>query len=120
MEDKIEEYMLKDERAGLQSRPTGGYHRYDFCLDRPAAGITDFICKSTDIDLSGLKVVHDETNGSASLLGPEILERLGAEVIAIHNKPGNGINIHRKLWFYQPRQPEETVLKYGCRHRYCQ
>ena len=23
MEDKIEEYMLKDERAGLQSRPTG-------------------------------------------------------------------------------------------------
>ena len=52
-----------------------------------------FICKSTDIDLSGLKVVHDGANGSASLLGPEILERLGAEVIAIHNKP-NGININ--------------------------
>ena len=56
----------------------------------------DFICKSTDIDLSGLKVVHDGANGSASLLGPEILERLGAEVIAIHNKP-NGININETV-----------------------
>ena len=93
MEDKIEEYMLKDERAGLQSRPTGAAIGTISAWTDLQQEYADFICKSTDIDLSGLKVVHDGANGSASLLGPEILERLGAEVIAIHNKP-NGININ--------------------------
>ena len=55
MEDKIEEYMLKDERAGLQSRPDRGCHRYDFGWTDLQQEYADFICKSTDIDLSGLK-----------------------------------------------------------------
>ena len=92
-EDKIEEFMLKDERAGLQSRPTGASIGTISAWPDLAKEYADFICKSIDIDLSGIKVVHDGANGSASVIGPEVLSRLGAEVIAIHHDP-NGININ--------------------------
>ena len=43
--------------------------------------------------LRGLKIVADCANGSASALAPELFERLGAQVQAIHCSP-NGRNIN--------------------------
>ncbi|MFM1826275.1 MAG: hypothetical protein RLZZ37_910 [Actinomycetota bacterium] len=43
--------------------------------------------------LKGLKVVVDCANGAASEVAPDLYQRAGAEVIAIHNAP-NGININ--------------------------
>ncbi len=43
--------------------------------------------------LKGLKVVVDCANGAASDVAPDLYQRAGAEVIAIHNAP-NGININ--------------------------
>ena len=111
-EDKIEECMLKDERAALQSRPTGAAIGTISTWTDLQQEYADFICKSTDVDLSGLKVVHDGANGSASVLGPEILKRLGAEVIAIHHEP-NGININDNCGSTHLESLKETVLKYG-------
>ena len=111
-EDKIEECMLKDERVALQSRPTGAAIGTISSWTDLQQEYADFICKSTDIDLSGLKVVHDGANGSASVLGPEILKRLGAEVIAIHHEP-NGVNINEKCGSTHLESLKETVLKYG-------
>ena len=51
------------------------------------------IVNSADTQLDGLKVVIDCANGANSEIGPEILRRLGAEVITIFNEP-NGININ--------------------------
>ena len=48
---------------------------------------------SSETPLSGLKIVVDCANGSASVVGPEALRRAGAEVIAIHATP-NGLNIN--------------------------
>jgi len=48
---------------------------------------------ASDVPLTGLKVVVDCANGSASVVGPEALRRAGAEVIAIHAAP-NGLNIN--------------------------
>lgn len=44
-------------------------------------------------DFTGIKVVVDCANGAASTVAPEVLRRLGAEVIAISDKP-NGRNIN--------------------------
>ena len=44
-------------------------------------------------DFAGIKVVVDCANGAASTVAPEVLRRLGAEVIAISDKP-NGRNIN--------------------------
>ncbi len=112
MEDKIEEFMLRDERAGLQSRPVGagiGTISLQSDLKKEYA---DFICKSTATDLSGIKVVYDGANGAAFLLGPEILSRLGAEVISIHQEP-NGININKNCGSTNLKSLQEAVLAYG-------
>ncbi len=53
-------------------------------------------CKNTfpdDMDLEGIKVVLDCANGATYKVAPIIFQELGAEVIAIHNKP-NGRNIN--------------------------
>ena len=51
------------------------------------------IVNSADTELDGLKVVIDCANGANSEIGPEILRRLGAEVVTMFNEP-NGININ--------------------------
>jgi phosphoglucosamine mutase len=48
---------------------------------------------SVDVSLSGIKVVVDCANGAASFVAPVALERAGATVIAIANKP-DGLNIN--------------------------
>ena len=53
----------------------------------------DHLLSSIDQSLTGLKVVVDGANGSASLIGPETLRRAGAQVITIHCEP-DGLNIN--------------------------
>jgi phosphoglucosamine mutase len=53
-------------------------------------------CKSTfpnEFDLKGLKVVVDCAHGAAYHIAPDVFHELGAEVVAIGNKP-NGTNIN--------------------------
>jgi phosphoglucosamine mutase len=47
-----------------------------------------------DLSLANLTIVIDCANGAASELAPQLLRRLGANVIAIHNEP-DGRNINR-------------------------
>lgn len=112
MEDKIEEYMMKDERAGLQSRPTGAGIGTISEWNDLQKEYADFIVKSTQVDLTGLKVVHDSANGSASFIGPDVFRRLGAEVIAIHNEP-NGVNINDNCGSTHLESLKQAVLEYG-------
>ena len=51
------------------------------------------VLKSVDVSLSGIKVVVDCANGAASFVAPMALEKAGATVIAIANKP-DGLNIN--------------------------
>ena len=51
------------------------------------------LLKSVDVSLSGVKVVVDCANGAASFVAPVALEKAGATVIAIANKP-DGLNIN--------------------------
>ena len=51
------------------------------------------LLKSLDVSLSGIKVVVDCANGAASFVAPVALEKAGATVIAIANKP-DGLNIN--------------------------
>ena len=53
-----------------------------------------FVCNTIPGDLKGIKVLVDCANGAASEVAPLALERLGAKVEVIHNKP-NGININK-------------------------
>jgi phosphoglucosamine mutase len=52
-----------------------------------------YLLSTIENRFDGLKVVVDCANGAASSVAPEVLQRLGAEVIAIHAEP-NGTNIN--------------------------
>lgn len=70
------------------------------------------IVSSADTELHGLKVVMDCANGANSEIAPEILRRLGAEVIAIFNQP-NGININNKCGSTHLEALQAKVLECG-------
>ncbi len=52
------------------------------------------LCSTVEGDLSGLRVVVDCSNGSATATAGELLRHLKADVTFLHNQP-NGININR-------------------------
>jgi phosphoglucosamine mutase len=56
-------------------------------------------CKSTfspQLDLKGLKIVVDCAHGAAYHIAPHVLHELGADVVAIGNKP-DGFNINERM-----------------------
>jgi phosphoglucosamine mutase len=53
----------------------------------------EMLLSSTPHRLDGIKVVVDCANGAASFIAPDVYERAGAHVIAIHAEP-DGLNIN--------------------------
>ncbi|MBI4470429.1 MAG: phosphoglucosamine mutase, partial [Acidobacteria bacterium] len=90
MEDAIAEEVIRLRESAVpapRSRPDQdpglgtAYERHLLTLIRPR------------LDLVACKLVVDCANGAASRLAPGVLEKLGAQVHAIHDSP-NGVNIN--------------------------
>jgi phosphoglucosamine mutase len=60
--------------------------------------------------LTGMKLVLDCANGAASQLGPALFHSLGADVIAIHDRP-NGRNINDGCGSLHPENLRKKVLE---------
>lgn len=72
-------------------------------------------CKSTfpnELDLRGMKVVVDCAHGAAYNIAPHVFHELGAEVIAIGNKP-DGFNINAGFGATAPQEMSRAVLAHG-------
>jgi phosphoglucosamine mutase len=72
-------------------------------------------CKSTfpnELDLRGLKVVVDCAHGAAYNIAPHVFHELGAEVVAIGNKP-DGFNINDGHGATAPKAMSAAVLAHG-------
>jgi phosphoglucosamine mutase len=72
-------------------------------------------CKSTfpnELDLRGIKLVVDCAHGAAYNIAPDVFHELGAEVIAIGNRP-NGMNINDKVGATAPEALSEAVRTHG-------
>jgi phosphoglucosamine mutase len=68
-------------------------------------------CKNSfgsDLTLRGLKIVVDAANGAAYHVAPDVFHELGAEVIAIGNKP-DGFNINAGVGATSPAALIEAV-----------
>jgi phosphoglucosamine mutase len=62
--------------------------------------------------LDGLRLVVDCSNGAASVLGPHLLRRLGAEVIVLHAAP-DGTNINAGCGSTHPADVQAAVVEAG-------
>ncbi|MDR3692149.1 MAG: phosphoglucosamine mutase [Fimbriimonas sp.] len=88
VEEVIESLMDVDEPG-----PVGadvGSHRFD---RSEIAGYMDLLESVVPERLDGMKVVVDAAHGAAYELGPEILRRLGADIVVVGDQP-DGMNIN--------------------------
>lgn len=71
-------------------------------------------CKSTvpGLSLAGMKIVVDAANGASYHLAEDIFDELGADVIAIGNKP-DGININQNCGSTHPELLKQSVIEQG-------
>ena len=72
----------------------------------------DFLASTFHGSLEGVRIVVDAANGSASFLGPRLLERLGAHVHTIGASP-NGRNINLNCGSLHLDNLKAEVLKTG-------
>lgn len=92
VEDEIEQ-LLQSKCEGLDF-PTGtdvGRVSYDMQAYKK---YVDYAVTTSSLDLSGMKIVIDCAEGASFRTSTETLERLNAELIAIHNNP-DGTNINK-------------------------
>ena len=68
---------------------------------------------AADLSLRGVRIALDCANGSASHYGPLVLERLGAEVLALHHSP-DGTNINRDCGSTHPESLSQAVSEQHC------
>ncbi|WP_293776201.1 phosphoglucosamine mutase [uncultured Oxalicibacterium sp.] len=100
------EAMLDKPMACVDSSRLGRAKRLD-----DARGRYIEFCKSTfpnELDLHGTKIVVDCAHGAAYHIAPDVFHELGAEVIAIGNKP-NGFNINDQVGATAPAALVEAV-----------
>ncbi|MDP2168115.1 MAG: phosphoglucosamine mutase [Thermodesulfovibrionales bacterium] len=94
LEREIERLVIDD--SILRHRPSGDAIGKAFRLDDATGRYIEYI-KSTipkGMTLEGLKAVVDCSNGAAYKVTPWVLRELGAEVIAVNDRP-DGVNINK-------------------------
>jgi phosphoglucosamine mutase len=80
-----------------------------------AAGRYVEFCKQTfpdDLDLRGIRIVVDCAHGAAYHVAPPVFQELGADVVAIGDKP-DGININEGVGATVPETLRQAVLAHG-------
>ena len=110
LDDEIEhaiEAELDKPMQVMESAKLGKARRID-----DAAGRYVEFCKSTfpnHLDLRGLKIVLDCAHGATYHVAPDVFHELGAEVIAIGNKP-DGLNINEQVGSTHPQALQKAVV----------
>ena len=104
------EAALDEPMQVMESAKLGKARRID-----DAAGRYVEFCKSTfpnQLDLRGLKIVLDCANGATYHVAPPVFHELGAEVIAIGNKP-DGLNINEQVGSTHPQALQKAVVEHS-------
>ncbi len=92
LENQIEEFISND-MEGIPN-PVGNELGTKLISDDAIEDYIEFLSKSSNIKLDGIKVALDCANGAAYKAAPISLLNLGASLCIIHNEP-NGVNINK-------------------------
>lgn len=108
VEEEIEELVLNEEKPwGV---PVGGEVGRVIEIQDAERQYIDFL-KGTVGSLEGLKVVYDGSNGAAYRVGPQVLQELGVEVIALSVTP-DGVNINAGCGSTHPEALQQAVIEH--------
>ncbi len=110
IERQIEELVFDESKLerGVGPEEIGKAMRIDDAIGRYLVFLKSCLQRACTFD--GLKVVIDCANGAAYKVGPDVLEELGADVIAIGVEP-DGKNINSGCGAVNPAVVREAVLR---------
>ncbi|MEG1929807.1 MAG: phosphoglucosamine mutase [Anaerovorax sp.] len=109
IEDEIEDIILRN--IDVNSHITGD--KIGKCLEAEEDALTlyaEFLKKTIDMKLDGMKIVLDCANGAAYKVAEKVFTELGAEVCAIFNEP-NGVNINAGCGSTHPETLCQKVIR---------
>ncbi len=112
VEDEIEKIYVSDEiiaNAQVSGRAIGSAKRIDDVIGRYIVALKNSFPK--ELSLKDKRIVLDCANGAGYIVGPTVLEELGAEVIVLHNKP-DGFNINEGCGALHTKDLSASVKKY--------
>jgi phosphoglucosamine mutase len=110
LEERIENYLLNE--TNTIANPTAGDIGRKIEIDNAVHSYIEFLKKTVDVNLRGLKIAVDCANGAAYIAAPSILADLGAEILVINNKP-DGKNINVNCGSTYPEDLQRLVLDAG-------
>jgi phosphoglucosamine mutase len=108
MEEEIETVLDADSAPRAEGRGVGRVIAEPDAHER----YLDHLVAAGEGDLEGLRVVVDCANGAAFRDAPEVLRRLGASVVPIHDRP-DGWNINEGSGATHPEVVARAVLEGG-------
>ena len=112
LSDEVEEAIANAVDAGSAPRPAGrDIGRIESLADSNERYL-GFLERSAPEPLAGMRVVVDCANGAAAGLAPELLRRLGADVVAINDRP-DGWNINENAGATMPEVVAAAVRETG-------
>lgn len=112
IEREIEEIYFNEDKildAQTNGKEIGKAKRIDDVIGRYIVQLKNSFPR--DISLQGMRIVLDTANGAGYIVGPTVLEELGAEIIVLHNKP-DGFNINENCGALHTKDLQEGVVKY--------
>ncbi len=110
LEEKIEDLIISS--VDVNSHITG--EEIGKCLEAEGNALelyANHLIKTADFRLDGKKVVLDCANGASYQVAPKVYEALGAEVVAIGDRP-DGTNINDACGSTHPEKLQAAVLKH--------
>lgn len=112
LEKEIEDLIFSNKIDHVRPTATGIGKAYR--IDDAEGRYIEFVKNSfpKEMNLEGLKVVVDCANGAAYKIMPMVLRELGAEIIAIGDKP-DGLNINLECGSLHPKKIQNAVIDYG-------
>lgn len=84
-EERVEELLARDDT--VTARPSGAAVGRLVAGEGAMEAYLDHLVDVAEAEFSGLRVVVDCAHGAASAIAPEVLRRLGGEVIAVNAEP---------------------------------
>ena len=109
VQDEIENIILNDiELPFVTGGEIGTVSKFEGANEK----YIEHILSTTDIDLTGKKIVLDCANGASFFVAPKVYEKLGATVIATSNTP-SGTNINDNCGSTHPENLAKLVKENG-------
>jgi phosphoglucosamine mutase len=112
IETEIESIYSDNEKlldAQTKAKEIGKAKRIDDVIGRYIVQLKNSFPR--DLSLQGMRIVLDAANGAGYIVGPTVLEELGADVIVLHNKP-DGFNINEGCGALHTKDLCSCVVKY--------